>query len=102
VRWKPGEPARRLVASELREYKKLARAAYAHRSCELALQVIDAIVECDIFLAESPNQHPAGFARVITTEYPALCQTCGLDIPPGMRVLWYDNDRCVHLHCAEP
>jgi hypothetical protein len=101
IDWKArGQATPRITRSELRYYKRLARAAVAHQNGEVALRVCTAIVDYDIFLAESPNHQPAGFERVITTEYPALCQTCGLDIPRGTRVFWYDNDRCVHLHCA--
>jgi hypothetical protein len=91
----------RLTRAELRYVKRLARAAYAHRSGEVALRVVDYIVEHDLFVGESPNHNPVGFARMIVTTYPALCQLCKLDIPVGTRVLWYDNDQCQHVGCAE-
>lgn len=71
----------------------------AHRDGDVALRVCDAIVEYDLFIGESPNHSPAGFARVISTSYPAICQLCGREIPIGFTVRWYDNDKCEHLSC---
>jgi hypothetical protein len=90
----------RPTRAQLRHAKRLARAAVAHRSGEVALRVCDLIVDYDLFIGESPNHQPPGFARIITTTYPALCQKCGRDIPPGHQAVWYDNDQCWHLGCA--
>jgi|SRR5215510_14055142 len=95
-----GKTTPRITRSQLRHAKRLARAAVAHQSCEVALRVCQLIVDYDIFLAESPNHQPPGYARLIRTTYPALCQRCALDIPIGSPVLWIDNDQCWHLRCA--
>jgi hypothetical protein len=91
----------RLTRVQLRYVKRLARAAVAHESGEVALRVCHYIVDHDLFIGESPNHNPVGFARVIVTTYPALCQQCKVDIPVGTRVLWYDNDQCRHLGCTQ-
>jgi len=90
-----------LTRQALKDIKHIAVQASEEQRGTDALAVCDLIRENDLFIGESPNLREAGVFKVITARYPALCLTCGGDIPVGSKCEWSDNVGCVCSSCIE-